>query len=98
MEIPTSLSLIACPIALLVFLGLAIGLGLLIRDTLRRNGKWGINLNPVFCPGCGEPAPILRTPLNRRQAMWGGQICAKCGTQFDKWGHPLPKPDHPTSE
>jgi predicted RNA-binding Zn-ribbon protein involved in translation (DUF1610 family) len=55
-------------------------------------GKWGINLlqvlnvKPVHCPKCGEPAPIVRNPKNRRQALWGGGTCEKCGTEYDKWG------------
>jgi hypothetical protein len=92
-NIPMLLGLIACLIGLLVFVALAIGLGLMIRDTVRKKGNWGINLNPVICPSCGEPATTLRKPASGRQAIWGGQTCSRCGTEFDKWGRAVPGPN-----
>ncbi len=86
MDNDTLLLLIVGPIAGLVFLTLLVGLVLVIRDTLRRRGKWGVNFRQVDCPDCGEPAPAVRTPANRRQALWGGHTCAECGTEYDKWG------------
>jgi hypothetical protein len=38
------------------------------------------------CPECGEPAPKVRTPANRRQMLWGGWTCPGCGTEVDRRG------------
>jgi hypothetical protein len=43
----------------------------------------------VFCPNCGEPAPAIRKPRNRRQRLWGGATCEECGVEYDKWGRPV---------
>ena len=51
-----------------------------------KQGQWGINTKPVGCPECGEAFPRIRKPANKRQAMWGGWTCAKCGTECDKYG------------
>ncbi len=77
-------------IAVVMALGLAAGAVLVIRDTIRKRGRWGINLRPVRCPECGEPAPTIRRPRNRRQTLWGGWTCEQCGTEYDKWGQPVP--------
>ena len=71
----TLLMLIVLPVVGLVVLTLAVGGYLVVRDTVRRRGKWGVNARPVFCPNCGEPAPIIRKPRNRRQRLWGGATC-----------------------
>ncbi|HYH66617.1 MAG TPA: hypothetical protein VD866_18120 [Urbifossiella sp.] len=77
----------------LLFLGL-LGLGVLVvRDTVRRSGKWGVNPRPIECPRCGEPAPLVRQPANRRQMLWGGATCMECGQEFDKWGKPVEDDD-----
>ena len=76
-------------LAVVMALGLAAGAALVVRDTVRRRGRWGINLRPVRCPECGEPAPVVRRPKNRRQALWGGCTCEGCGTEYDKWGQPV---------
>jgi hypothetical protein len=76
-------------VAVLMALSLAVGAALVVRDTLRRTGRWGINLRPVRCPGCDEPAPVVRRPKNRRQALWGGCTCEACGLEYDKWGRPV---------
>jgi hypothetical protein len=72
--------------AIAVTLVMAAGATLVVRDTVRRRGRWGINLNPVRCPACGEPAPAVRVPRNRHQALWGGHTCGACGQEYDKWG------------
>jgi hypothetical protein len=51
-----------------------------------RKGKWGINLSKVACPKCAEPMPVVRKPKNKRQALWGGWTCRKCGCEMDKYG------------
>jgi hypothetical protein len=59
---------------------------LMIRDTIRRKGRWGINPNQVRCPRCGQEMPKIRVPVSLNQASWGGGTCAKCGCEMDKWG------------
>ena len=75
-----------------MFLPLHVGLVLVIRDTVRRKGRWGVNREPVDCPNCGEPAPVVRAPNNLRQTLWGGSTCERCGQEFDKWGEPVGDP------
>ena len=41
---------------------------------------------PKACPQCGTPAPMVRTPANRRQMLWGGWTCPKCGCELDRRG------------
>jgi hypothetical protein len=69
-----------------MLLGIVIAAALIIRDTVRQRGNFGINLKPIHCPKCGEPAPAARTPKNMSQTLWGGRTCARCGTEYDKWG------------
>jgi hypothetical protein len=78
--------LLIIPLAGLVMLLLTVGSVLVIRDTIRQRGKWGINTKPVHCPQCVEPAPVVRVPKNWRQTFWGGCTCKKCGVEYDKWG------------
>lgn len=81
--------------ALAVGLVLVLGIGvfLVIRDTVRKRGRWGINLQPVQCPECGTSAPVIRRPRNWRQFLWGGCTCDECGTEYDKWGQKVRGPD-----
>ncbi len=72
-----------------VFGPLLAGLVLVIRDTRRGYGRWGINREPIRCPRCDEPAPVVRVPANLRQMLWGGATCAECDCEYDKWGKPL---------
>jgi hypothetical protein len=44
------------------------------------------------CPDCGEPFPRFRQPANRRQALWGGATCARCGCEVDRRGRKVPPP------
>jgi len=83
------LLLIVGPVVGLMFLVLLIGFVLVVRDTIRRRGRWGVNTKPVACPECGGPAPVIRAPANWRQALWGGHTCEDCGTEYDKWGEPV---------
>jgi len=41
---------------------------------------------PKACPECGTPAPTVRKPANRRQLLWGGWTCPKCGRELDRRG------------
>lgn len=81
---------IAAVLSAVVFVPLLVGGVLVVRDTLRGRGRWGVNLKPVRCPECGETPPAVRRPKNRRQALWGGHTCDNCSTEFDKWGHRVP--------
>jgi hypothetical protein len=74
---------------LALFVALGVGAIFIIRDTIRQDGNWGINLKPPRCKKCAEPAPGFRRPANRRQAMWGGWTCSQCGYELDKWGRPV---------
>ena len=89
----TLLMLIVLPLVTLVVLTLAAGGYLVVRDTVRRRGRWGVNARPVHCPNCGEPAPAIREPRNRRQHLWGGATCEECGIEYDKWGRPVDEAD-----
>ena len=73
-------------------LGMAGGAALVIRDTVRKQGRWGINLRPVRCPVCRTRAPTFRRPKSRRQTLWGGSTCEECGTEYDKWGRSIAVP------
>ena len=70
----------------LIFL---LGLVLVILSTIRRKGKWGINLKPVDCPKCKIPAPMIRKPTSAQEALWGGWTCTNCGCKMDKWGNEI---------
>lgn len=72
-----------------LFAVLLVGLAFVVRDTLRRTGRWGINLRPIACPRCGGAAGPLRMPKSTTQALWGGRTCKACGCHMDKWGKPL---------
>jgi hypothetical protein len=87
-------------ILMVVVIGLTVammgGLGflgyLVWRDTKRGYGKWGVNRDPIHCPRCEEPAPIVRIAANWRQFWWGGHTCRNCGCEYDKWGKPIELP------
>lgn len=69
---------------------------LVVRDTVRGSGKWGVNpkgLAGMECPRCGTPVPAVRKPANRRQVLWGGWTCPECGCEIDKWGREVPPED-----
>ena len=59
---------------------------LVVRRVWPKEGKWGINQRPVTCSQCGTPTPRFRKPANRRQMLWGGWTCQKCGVEIDKYG------------
>jgi hypothetical protein len=82
-------TIVVSTLAIIMALGLAVGAVLVIRDTVRKRGRWGINLRPVRCPECDCPAPTVRVPKNLQQTLWGGCTCEECGTEFDKWGQPV---------
>ena len=66
---------------------------LVIRSTLARHGRLGINVREKSCEVCGWPSPGgPRIPANLRQTLWGGWTCSNCGTESDKWGKPIKMP------
>jgi len=75
----------------LVIIGLVVGLFfLIILGTLRRKGRWGINLDIPECPNCGTSIKSqVRVPKSTRQALWGGWTCPKCYIEIDKWGNQI---------
>jgi hypothetical protein len=68
---------------------LVIGFTFVIISTIRRKGKMGINLKPIFCPKCSTPAPIIRKPTSKQETLWGGWTCTNCGCKMDKWGNEI---------
>jgi hypothetical protein len=81
---------IAAAIVLPVFGLLLVGFVLVVRDTIRGKGRWGVNTKPVFCKNCGAKAPVVRKPKSLRETLWGGWTCDECGLEMDKWGEPVP--------
>jgi hypothetical protein len=80
---------------MLIFFLIILGLSGLITvlsiiGTVTKN-RWGINLDPITCPNCGNVTSALgaRKPKNLRQTLWGGATCEVCGTEYDKWGRTL---------
>ena len=59
----------------------------IVRDSRRRSGRWGINLTRVHCPSCGTPQPMVRLPRSLQEMLWGGSTCKSCACEIDKWGN-----------
>jgi hypothetical protein len=76
-------------VCLILILVIGITLSLVLIDTVRQKGRFGINFNVPNCPNCGQQAPVIRKPKTIRQFLWGGGICAKCGSEIDKWGNEI---------
>jgi transposase-like protein len=49
-------------------------------------GLYAVLQKPKDCPQCGTPAPKVRKPANRREMLWGGWTCQKCGCELDRRG------------
>lgn len=73
-------------LAIIFFLIVFAALVLVVTDTIRGKGRFGINFNVPNCPTCGEKLPTVRQPKSFNQAMWGGATCEFCQTEVDKWG------------
>ena len=71
----------------------------MIIQSKRKSGNWGLNVNSirdvfkgkpllskVVCPVCGQEQRDFRKPTNLNEVLWGGWTCPNCGTQMDKWG------------
>lgn len=57
---------------LIVLLPIAITVSLVLIDTVRQRGRFGMNLDVPNCPKCGQQAPVIREPKSIRQFLWGG--------------------------
>jgi hypothetical protein len=90
MSSDTLLAIFAIALSVVVFGLLITGAVLVVRDTIRQRGRWGLNLKAPNCRHCQAPMPPVRIPANARQAMWGGWTCKQCGLEVDKWGEPIP--------
>jgi hypothetical protein len=82
-------------VAAVVFGLLTVGGYLVVRDTIRKKGRWGINTKSARCLQCDKPAPVVRVPKNLNQMLWGGWTCSECGYELDKWGEPVEKQPFP---
>jgi len=79
-----------------VVFGLLITAGvLMVRDTIRQRGFWGVPFGTRGCRHCNTPTPIVRVPANARQFWLGGWTCSECGLELDKWGDPVPNQTGP---
>ncbi len=56
------------------------------RKAGKDKSRWGLNFKRVVCPICGTKQPIIRTPKDSDEALWGGTTCPKCQTKLDKFG------------
>lgn len=88
------ISLVLLLLALIVFEMRLVAL--IIRDTRRCSGRWGINRKRIICARCRSPQPFFRMPASRRQWWWGGCTCKQCGCEMDKWGVDVNRPPVPT--
>jgi ribosomal protein L40E len=61
------------------------------RHANKNKTRWGVNFDEMVCPDCNTKQPITRVPANRREMLWGGFTCRKCGTEADKWGRKIEK-------
>jgi len=45
----------------------------------------------VNCPDCGDPLPVLYSPLQKTRRMWraGGYLCARCGCETNTAGQKI---------
>ena len=78
-------------VLLIVLLPLGIILSLVLIDTVRQRGRFGINVHVPNCPRCGQQVPVIRNPKSIRQFLWGGYTCTKCVCEIDKWGKEIPQ-------
>jgi hypothetical protein len=90
------IGIIVCPIALSLPVGISAFFGgLILRDTIRRSGMWGINFKRIVCPQC-------RTRLRRgitfpswKESCYGGWTCHECGLELSQWGRPWKEQNTP---
>jgi hypothetical protein len=76
-------------VLLAVLLPIGIVLSLVLVDTVRQRGRFGINPDVPSCPRCGQQVPAVRVPKSVQEFLWGGHTCIKCGCEIDKWGNEI---------
>jgi len=58
-------------------------------------GLWQPYANPGpglgKCPDCGAKLPAVRIPKSRREMLWGGVTCPRCGCELDRSGNKIEK-------
>ena len=74
------------PIVIIISIFIAVFVTQMVIRKFPKQGKMGINIEPVSCPDCGKKAPKIRKPKNRKQLLWGGWTCEECGCEMDKYG------------
>ena len=74
MDDDTLAKFIILPLCGLLFLAMGLGFFLVVRDSIRGRGRWGVNSKPVRCPECDEPAPVVRVPKNLGDALGRGHL------------------------
>jgi hypothetical protein len=87
-EPPLAVVVVIVVVSVLCFGVLAVFSVLVIRDTIRRHGQYGINFKQAVCIQCATPLPGMRVPTNWYQAAWDGWTCTQCRFELDKWGRP----------
>lgn len=85
-------------IAIIFFLILFAAVVLVVADSIRGKGRFGINFKTPTCPTCGNKMPAVRAPKSLNQALWGGSTCTFCGTEIDKWGKVVKTADDAQNE
>jgi hypothetical protein len=73
---------------------LTLGVLLVVFGTVTKN-RWGVNFDRTICPTCKAGFTRVRKPKSLDQALWGGSTCNACGSESDKWGRLIAKPDKP---
>lgn len=76
-------------VLVLIAVPACITLCLVIIDTVRKKGRFGINPTVPDCPRCGRKVSAIREPKSIGQFLWGGYTCPNCQCEIDKWGNEL---------
>lgn len=74
-------------INLILTVGIALGLIIWLIIMIKRKPKYGLNFKRVYCPICGTKQPMIRAPKNQNQILYGGNTCANCQAELDKYGN-----------
>lgn len=87
------------PLYFIVTILIGVLAGKLIQRYWPATGKYGIPKTIKPCPSCGASPVLFRKPANRRQLIWGGWTCSKCGLELDRYGEPIKlDKNEPTSQ
>lgn len=89
-EPPPAGKIVSIAFHMLVWWSFVFFFGLIMRDTIRRGGRWAINLKLSVCPQCGTSLRTMRF-LIWLQRTFGCWTCHECGFELTKWGRPVKK-------